>query len=68
MPYCWTLMSKVYVFDKVSHHHLILKLQHYGIRGTTLNWISSFLSNYSQHVRSMYVGDAHQIPLIYLYN
>ena len=26
-------------FDKVSHHHLILKLQHYGIRGTTLNWI-----------------------------
>ena len=37
-------------FDEVSHHHLILKLQHYSIRGTTLNWISSFLSNRSQRV------------------
>ena len=26
-------------FDKVSHQHLILKLQYYGIRGRTLDWI-----------------------------
>ena len=37
-------------FDKVFHHHLILKLQHYGIRGSTLDWITSFLSNHSQRV------------------
>ena len=37
-------------FDKVPHEHLILKLQYYGIRGNTLDWISSFLSNHTQHV------------------
>ena len=34
-------------FDKVSHQHL-MKLQYYGIRGSTLDWISSFLSSRSQ--------------------
>jgi len=38
------------VFDKVSHSRLLLKLDHYGIRGTTLQWISSFLHNRSQRV------------------
>ena len=28
----------------------MLKLQYYGIRGNTLDWISSFLSNRTQHV------------------
>ena len=37
-------------FDKVSHRHLILKLQYYSIRGHILNWISSFLSNRTQCV------------------
>ena len=37
-------------FDKVPHEHLILKLQYYGIRGNTLDWISSFLSNRTQRV------------------
>ena len=37
-------------FNKVPHHHLILKLQYYGIRGSTLDWISSFLSNCTQQV------------------
>ena len=37
-------------FDKVPHERLILKLQYYGIRGNTLDWISSFLSNRTQRV------------------
>ena len=30
-------------FDKVSHRHLLLKLEHYGVRGHTLSWIGDFL-------------------------
>ena len=37
-------------FDKVSHSLLTHKLQHYGIRGKTNNWISSFLSDRTQCV------------------
>ena len=37
-------------FDKVSHRFLLHKLHHYGIRGTTLQWISSFLNGRSQRV------------------
>ena len=37
-------------FDKVSHQHLLMKLQYYGIRGSTLDWIYSFLSSRSQRV------------------
>ena len=31
-------------FDKVSHQCLFLKLAHYGIQGTVLNWIKDFLT------------------------
>ena len=37
-------------FDKVSHRLLLHKLDHYGIRGSTLKWISSFLHGRSQRV------------------
>ena len=37
-------------FDKVSHNRLLHKLQHYGVRGNTLNWIRSFLSGRTQKV------------------
>ena len=37
-------------FDKVSHRHLLLKADHYGIRGNTHAWISDFLHNRSQCV------------------
>jgi len=43
-------------FDKVSHHHLIHKLDYYGIRGSLLNWLQSFLQGRSQEVM---VEDAH---------
>ena len=31
-------------FDTVSHPHLLLRLQHYGINGQLLEWISDFLT------------------------
>ena len=37
-------------FDKVPHRRLLYKLKYYGIRGTTLEWITSWLSGRSQKV------------------
>ena len=38
-------------FDSVPHQRLIIKLETLGIKGRTLNWIKSFLSNRTQQVR-----------------
>ena len=35
-------------FNVVPHQRLLRKLDHYGIRGTTLNWIQNFLTNRTQ--------------------
>jgi len=37
-------------FDSIPHKRLLAKLQSYGIRGTVLQWISSFLSGRQQRV------------------
>ena len=37
-------------FDKVPHRRLLLKLQHYGVRGNILAWIQDFLSDRTQEV------------------
>ena len=37
-------------FDRVPHQRLLKKLDHYGVRGQTYNWIRSFLTNRSQQV------------------
>ena len=37
-------------FDTVCHKRLLLKLCHYGIRGTAYNLLQSYLSNISQYV------------------
>ena len=37
-------------FDKVSHNRLLYKLENYGIRGDTLEWIKAFLENRQQCV------------------
>ena len=37
-------------FDTVPHQRLLQKLNTYGIRNHTLNWISSFLTNRTHHV------------------
>ena len=37
-------------FDRVPHQRLLIKLRHYGIQGTTFQWIQSFLSLRNQQV------------------
>ena len=37
-------------FGNVSHQRLHLKLEYYGIRSNTLQWIGNFLINRKQHV------------------
>ena len=37
-------------FDTVSHHILLDKLKHYGIRGIALNWFTSYLKNRKQFI------------------
>ena len=37
-------------FDKVPHHHLLHKLKFYGIHGSLITWISSFLQGRVQRV------------------
>ena len=37
-------------FDVVPHQRFLHKLDHYGIRGTTPNWIQNFLTNRTQKV------------------
>ena len=37
-------------FDSVPHQKLLLKLKSYGISGTTIRWISSFILNRKQRV------------------
>ena len=37
-------------FDKVPHQRLLYKLNYYGVRGDTLDWIGSFLGNRKQQV------------------
>ena len=43
-------------FDMLNHHLLLQKLEIYGIRGTPLNWFSSYLNN--RHMRVKYQGDS----------
>jgi len=49
-------VEKLYVdfakaFDVVSVHKLIIKLKHYGIRGSLISGVISFLSNRFQKVK-----------------
>ena len=37
-------------FDKVNHRKLMIKMDHYGIRGKLLDWMNDFLSERTQQV------------------
>ena len=43
-------MSKV--FDSIKHNRLFKKMENYGIRGLTLNWIKSYLTD--RNIRVMF--------------
>ena len=44
------LLDYAKAFDKVSHRHLLKKVQHYGVAGKTLEWIADFLHSRTQSV------------------
>ena len=44
------VMDFTEAFGKVPHNGLLFKLDYYGIMGTTLDWMKSFLVNRSQRV------------------
>ena len=44
------LLDYAKAFDKVSHRHLLKKVQYYGVTGKTLEWIADFLHSRTQSV------------------
>ena len=38
-------------FDTINHNILLQKLNYYDIRGTTLNWFCSYLTNRNQYTK-----------------
>ena len=52
------------VFDTIDHSILLEKLENYGVRGTTLKLIESYLSDRNQNVN--FLGEfSHHLPVIF---
>ena len=45
-------------FDTINYSILLQKLSYYSIRGTSLNWFTSYLSNRSQYTRISWSSSA----------
>ena len=47
---CGVFVDFEKAFDTVNHKILLSKVEHYGIKGASLKWLNSYLSNRSQQV------------------
>ena len=47
---CGIFIDLQKIFDTVNHNILLMKLEYYGIRGSTLDWFKSYLSDRKQYV------------------
>ena len=47
---CGIFVDLQKVFDTDEHDILLLKLEHYGVRGLTNEWLKSYISNRKQYV------------------
>ena len=59
---CGIFIDLKKAFDTVNHEILLKKLQHYGVRGSMLDWFTSYLTGRKQYV--FYNGESSELKPI----